>query len=103
MVIVEDLRCLEEADAMFLLVLASLFGIPFEYQHRASNSNLTFPVTGARRPTLAEHGRRARVRVDWAVRAHRYLTSSSLTPRPARMLARACSTRCRNRGSFSSR
>src|SRR6266480_7781594 len=29
---------------------------------------LTFPVTGARKPTLAEHDRRARVRVDWAVR-----------------------------------
>jgi len=41
MVIVEDLRCLREGDAMLLLVFASLFGIPFEYQHRASDSNLT--------------------------------------------------------------
>ena len=41
MIITEHLRRLREADAMLLLVLASLFGIPFEYQHRASNSNLT--------------------------------------------------------------
>jgi len=43
MVIIEDLRRLREADAVLLLVLPSLFGIPFEYQHRASNSNLTVP------------------------------------------------------------
>jgi len=41
MVIIEDLRRLRKADAMLLLVLSSLLGIPFEYQHRASNSNLT--------------------------------------------------------------
>ena len=48
MVIIEDLRRLREADAMFALVLSSLLGIPFEYQHRASNSNLTSTPTGAR-------------------------------------------------------
>ena len=41
MVIIEDLRRLREADAVLLLVLLSLLGIPLEYQHRASNSNLT--------------------------------------------------------------
>ena len=41
MVIIEDLRCLGKADVMLLLVVPSLLGIPFEYQHRASNSNLT--------------------------------------------------------------
>ncbi len=43
------------------------------------------------------------VAVGHAVRAHCHLTSASLTPRPARKLSRACSTRRRNRGSFSSR
>jgi len=41
MVVIEDLRRLKEADAMFLFILPTLLGIPFEYQHRASNSNLT--------------------------------------------------------------
>ena len=44
MVIIEDFGRLREADTMLLLVLPSLLGIPFEYQHRASNSNLTFAL-----------------------------------------------------------
>jgi hypothetical protein len=47
MIIVEDLWCLSEA-AMLLLVLTSLLRVPFEYQHCASNSNLTFTPAGAR-------------------------------------------------------
>jgi hypothetical protein len=31
---------------MLLLVLSSLVGIPLEYQHCASNSNLTSAITG---------------------------------------------------------
>jgi hypothetical protein len=42
MIVAEDFRGLEKADAMVLLVLTSLFGIPLEYQHCASDSNLTF-------------------------------------------------------------
>ncbi len=42
MVVIEDLRSLKKADAMLLLVVASLLGIPLEYQHRAPDSNLTF-------------------------------------------------------------
>lgn len=52
MVIIEDFRRLGKADAMLLLVLLSLLGIPFEYQHRASNSNLTSGSAVGR--TLAE-------------------------------------------------
>src|SRR5436190_7423637 len=37
---------------------------------RRCSCGLTFPVTGARPPTLARHGARARVRVDWVVRLH---------------------------------
>lgn len=44
--VIEDLRRLREADAMLLLVLPSLLGVPFEYQHRVSNSNLS-PSFGA--------------------------------------------------------
>jgi hypothetical protein len=32
---------------MLLLVLPTLLGIPFEYQHWALNSNLTFELSGA--------------------------------------------------------
>jgi len=47
MIIVEDLRCLKKADAMFLLVVSSLVGVPLEYQHCASSSNLTSAMTRA--------------------------------------------------------
>lgn len=47
MVTIENFRRLRKADAMLMLVLPSLLGIPFEYQHRASNSNLTFALNGA--------------------------------------------------------
>jgi hypothetical protein len=40
MVVIEDLRRFKEADTMLLLVVASFLGIPLEYQHRASDSNL---------------------------------------------------------------
>jgi hypothetical protein len=54
---------------MLLLVLLSLLGIPFEYEHRASNSNLTSTLTGARPVNFAKLGARARVRVRRAVRS----------------------------------
>jgi hypothetical protein len=41
MVIVKNFRCFRECDPMFLLVLASFLGIPFEYQHGGSDGNLT--------------------------------------------------------------
>lgn len=37
MLIVENLRCVKKGDAMLLLVLSSLVGVPLEYQHSASN------------------------------------------------------------------
>src|SRR6267143_3978341 len=43
-----------------------------------------------------------RVVVDHATRAHHHLMSSNFTPRPARKLLRADSTRSRKRGSCSS-
>lgn len=49
MIVVKDLRCLRKADAMLLLVLTSLLRVPFEYQHCASNSNLTYRISGPRR------------------------------------------------------
>jgi len=45
LIIVKDFRRLEEADAVFLLVLASFFGVPFEYQHGGSDGNLTFAIS----------------------------------------------------------
>jgi hypothetical protein len=47
MIIIEDLWCLKEGDAMFLLVLTSLLWIPLKYQHR--DSNLTFAFCRAGR------------------------------------------------------
>src|SRR5581483_5794491 len=41
MIVIEDLGCFEKADSVLLLVLPSLVRIPLEYQHRASDSNLT--------------------------------------------------------------
>jgi hypothetical protein len=65
MVIVEYLRCFKQADAMLLLVFTSLLRIPLKYQHRASNSNLTFAVNRA--PILARWFQRR----DWvASRTH---------------------------------
>ena len=40
MIIVKDFRRLKEGDAVFLLILASFFGVPFEYQHGGSDGNL---------------------------------------------------------------
>ncbi len=67
MVVIEDLRRLKEADAMFLLILPTLLGIPFEYQHRASNSNLTFAASRARGLTPARQEAHARVGLRCAV------------------------------------
>jgi hypothetical protein len=46
MVVIEDLRRFKEADTMLLLVVASFLGIPLEYQHCASDSNLTSALIG---------------------------------------------------------
>jgi len=45
MVVIEYFGRLKESDAVPLLVLASLLGIPFEYQHRGSDGNLTSAMT----------------------------------------------------------
>ena len=65
MVIIEDFRRLRKAHAMLLLVFLSLLRIPFEYQHRASNSNLTFGFKRAPRAAVA---------LQAAVRWHAHLT-----------------------------
>ena len=41
MVIIEDFCRLQERDAMLLLVVPSLVGVPFKNQHRAPDGNLT--------------------------------------------------------------
>src|SRR5256885_11324628 len=79
MVIVEDLRRLGEADAVLLLILPSLLGIPFEYHHRAPNGNLTSELIGTQRHcagrrtlTSTPWGASRRVfRVERRVRPHR--------------------------------
>src|SRR6267378_5500474 len=51
---------------------------------------LTFPVTGARPPTSAKHGARARVRVNWGVRRHCASTSHLLLCVDPARIARPC-------------
>jgi len=41
MVIIEYFGRLKECDTVLLLVFASLLGIPFEYQHRGLDGDLT--------------------------------------------------------------
>ena len=66
--------------------------------HRASRLPFHCPVALTSRMI-----RRKAVGIDAVVRAHFHFTSSSFTPRPERRLSRACETRRRNAGSFSSR
>ena len=66
-IIIKYFGSLKEGDAVLLLVLASLLSIPFEYQHRGSDGNLTSALCRAEEgagapPASVGHERAVRAR-----------------------------------------
>src|SRR5687768_7522818 len=85
MVVIEYFGRLKEGDAVLLLVLASLLGIPFEYQHRGSDSNLTWRFAARRARPWMKRGGWCRVRQHRHVRRRylRYAASSAMPTKSA--------------------